>query len=201
MWDHYTGSVILKSFCWFVGISSWEYMILEKNPSSNICLISAGRSGATERAALDWCYDTITATSYSAPRLVVYSGVIDDTNSQSYKVFVLQRSMKCLSSPEIREQSIIRKLKRWLPCNRLRSTGLLKAVVYVCIWKSASLPSKNEGKGLGLCLLLQILCSFLIWKWLRLLFGSFSRLCLSLSISLERVRKWKRWEIGAKTRE
>lgn len=26
----------------------------------------------------------------------------------------------------------------------------------VCIWKSASLPSKNEGKGLYLCLLFQI---------------------------------------------
>lgn len=36
------------------------------------------------------------------------SGVIDDTNSKSYKAFVLRRSMKCLYSPEIRERSIMK---------------------------------------------------------------------------------------------
>ena len=138
-----------------------------------------------QRAELDWCCDTMPVTSYSARRLAVYSGVIDDTNSESYKVFVLQRSMKCLYSPEIREQSIM-KIEEVVALQPLEKHGASEGCG-VCIWKSASLPSKNEGKGLCLCLLFQILHSFLIWKWLRLLFGSFSRLCLSLSISLERV--------------
>ena len=96
-------------------------------------------------AELDWCCDTMPVTSYSAPRLAVYSGVIDDTNSESYKVFVLQRSMKCLYSP--RNQRAIHH-ENW--------RGGCLATVWeargfwrlwcVCIWKSATLPSKNEGK-------------------------------------------------------
>lgn len=83
MTDHCTTSMTLKTFCQFVGISSYrEYMVLEKNPSSNICLISADRSRTTEGGA-GFIYDTMPAP-LTAPLAWQSSGVIDDTNGKSY---------------------------------------------------------------------------------------------------------------------
>ena len=44
----------------------------------------------------------------------------------------------------------------------------------VCIWKSARLPSKNEGKGLGFCLLFQLFDMEMVEVTVRLILQALS---------------------------
>lgn len=83
--------------------------------------------------------------------------------------FVLQRSFGSLFITPSWKQN------RCLPCSHFRRTILLKDAASAC-----GILHVVLARTRAICaLLFQMLSSFLIWKWLRLQFGSFSRLCLT----------------------
>lgn len=115
---------ILLLVCWY--ISGWEYMIPKKNPSSNICLISAGRSRTTEGwAGLMLWHNARHLLQCPSPGSLFRCDrwhkqrILQGLCPPKICVFISQKSKRNPSW----------KMTRWLPCNRLRSTGILKAVV------------------------------------------------------------------------
>lgn len=105
--------------------------------------------------------------------------------------------MKCSHSTEIREQSIMKTEE--LVALQLFEKHCASKGCSVCIWKSASLPSRNEGNFWAfISNHVQLFDMEMVEVTVQLILKALSS---SLSISLGRAREWKRWEIGAKTRE
>lgn len=173
MTNHCTWAAMLKPLHQYVGETRWKYTAKGRNPSANICLIIGSTRRRTEGGA--GFISNAEAARLTAQLAWQPSGVIDDTNSKSHWAFVLRRSMKCLYFPEIRERSILKTeaAVALQPFEKTRGFWRLPCV-HMEIWEASS-----REWGQFLCLLFQILCSFLIWKCLRLAFSSFSRLCLA----------------------
>lgn len=175
MTDHCTRDMILKTLRQFAGTSRWEHVTLERNPSLNICLISANVS----RNDRGWSWISQQhdgSASHSPARVAAFR--CDWWHKQQISL--------SLCPPKIYEVSLFPRNQRAIH-HENRGGGCLATV-----WKARGfwrLPcvhmeickSSSREWGQFLCLLFQILCGFLIWKCLRLLFSSFSRLCLARS--------------------
>lgn len=167
----------LKSLRQFAGPSGWEYVTLERNPSPNICLISAIFRHFQKDRGRSWIYQQHDGSASHGPARVA-AFRCDWWHKQQISL--------SLCPPKIYEVSLFPRNQRAIH-HENRGGGCLATV-----WKAQGfwrLPcvhmeirvSCSREWGQFLCLLFQILCGFLIWKCLRLPFSSFSRLCLARS--------------------